>query len=167
MIYPVEALAGSLSPNTKRPHIRLIDPIRMTKRCHSLFSNREYVFLICRAIVATKAIKLLQIHATMDINDATRIKNTPCQKLNALSGILGSSLLAFICIKVNRVEAVAVVATHAVIRPTPQMTWPATKSAGAGEDMSKIKPARKVMVAERYPRIGKANLATLLYVWII
>ena len=37
----------------------------------------------------------------------------------------------------------------------------------AGEDMSKIKPARKVMVAERYPRIGKANLATLLYVWII
>lgn len=63
MIYPVEALAGSLSPNTKRPHIRLIDPIRMTKRCHSLFSNREYVFLICRAIVATKAIKLLQIHA--------------------------------------------------------------------------------------------------------
>ena len=150
MIYPVEALAGSLSPNTKRPHIRLIDPIRMTKRCHSLFSNREYVFLICRAIVATKA-----------------IKNTPCQKLNALSGILGSSLLAFICIKVNRVEAVAVVATHAVIRPTPQMTWPATKSAGAGEDMSKIKPARKVMVAERYPRIGKANLATLLYVWII
>ena len=73
----------------------------------------------------------------MDINDATRIKNTPCQKLNALSGILGSSLLAFICIKVNRVEAVAVVATHAVIRPTPQMTWPATKSAGAGEDMSK------------------------------
>lgn len=71
------------------------------------------------------------------------------------------------CIKVNRVEAVAVVATHAVIRPTPQMTWPATKSAGAGEDMSKIKPARKVMVAERYPRIGKANLATLLYVWII
>lgn len=98
----------------------------------------------------------------MDINDATRIKNTPCQKLNALSGILGSSLLAFICIKVNRVEAVAVVATHAVIRPTPQMTWPATKSAGAGEDMSKIKPARKVMVAERYPRIGKANLATLL-----
>jgi len=103
----------------------------------------------------------------MDINDATRIKNTPCQKLNALSGILGSSLLAFICIKVNRVEAVAVVATHAVIRPTPQMTWPATKSAGVGEDMSKIKPARKVMVAERYPRIGKANLATLLYVWII
>ena len=103
----------------------------------------------------------------MDINDATRIKNTPCQKLNALSGILGSSLLAFICIKLNRVEAVAVVATHAVIRPTPQMTWPATKSAGAGEDMSKIKPARKVMVAERYPRIGKANLATLLYVWII
>ena len=96
----------------------------------------------------------------MDINDATRIKNTPCQKLNALSGILGSSLLAFICIKVNRVEAVAVVATHAVIRP-------AIKSAGAGEDMSKIKPARKVMVAERYPRIGKANLATLLYVWII
>lgn len=84
----------------------------------------------------------------MDINDATRIKNIPCQKLNALSGILGSSLLAFICIKVNRVEAVAVVATHAVIRPTPQMTWPATKSAGAGEDMSKIKPARKVMVAE-------------------
>lgn len=64
MIYPVEALAGSLSPNTKRPHIRLIDPIRMTKRCHSLFSNREYVFLICRAIVATKAIKLLQIHAS-------------------------------------------------------------------------------------------------------
>ena len=103
----------------------------------------------------------------MDINDATRIKNIPCQKVNALSGILGSSLLAFICIKVNRVEAVAVVATHAVIRPTPQMTWPATKSAGAGEDMSKIKPARKVMVAERYPRIGKANLATLLYVWII
>jgi len=47
------------------------------------------------------------------------------------------------------------------------MTGPATKSAGAGEDMSKIKPARKVMVAERYPRIGKANLATLLYVWII
>jgi hypothetical protein len=47
------------------------------------------------------------------------------------------------------------------------MTWPATKSAGAGEDISKIKPARKVMVAERYPRIGKANLATLLYVWII
>ena len=72
----------------------------------------------------------------MDINDATRIKNTPCQKLNALSGILGSSLLAFICIKVNRVEAVAVVATHAVIRPTPQMTWPATKSAGAGEVIS-------------------------------
>ena len=91
----------------------------------------------------------------MDINDATRIKNIPCQKLNALSGILGSSLLAFICIKVNRVEAVAVVATHAVIRPTPQMTWPATKSAGAGEDMSKIKPARKVMVAERYPSKAK------------
>ena len=103
----------------------------------------------------------------MDINDATRIKNTPCQKLNALSGILGSSLLAFICIKVNRVEAVAVVATHAVIRPTPQMTWPATKSAGAGEDMSMIKTARKLMIAERYPRLGKANFFFIFYKWII
>ena len=102
----------------------------------------------------------------MDINDATRIKNTPCQKLNALSGILGSSLLAFICIKVNRVEAVAVVATHAVISP-PANDMARDKVCCAGEDMSKIKPARKVMVAERYPRIGKANLATLLYVWII
>ena len=83
----------------------------------------------------------------MDINDATRIKNTPCQKLNALSGILGSSLLAFICIKVNRVEAVAVVATHEVIRPTPQMTWPATKAAGACDDRSKIKPSKKLIVA--------------------
>lgn len=127
-------------------------------------ARRQSIGNARRYALATGKPKSMQ---TMDINDATRIKNTPCQKLNALSGILGSSLLAFICIKVNRVEAVAVVATHAVIRPTPQMTWPATKSAGAGEDMSKIKPARKVMVAERYPRIGKANLATLLYVWII
>ena len=34
------------------------------------------------------------------------------------------------------------------------MTWPATKSAGAGEDMSKIKPASKVTITVEFSASG-------------
>ena len=82
----------------------------------------------------------------MDINRCCKIKNTLPKVERFVLGIQIVAL-AFICIKVNRVEAVAVVATHAVIRPTPtKMTGREAKSAGAGEDMSKIKPAKKVML---------------------
>ena len=110
----------------------------------------ENIFLICRAIVATRAIRLVQIQArpiitcpatkyfepwslwanrqnahiqaVKAISPAIAIRVSPWARVKASGGISWPVFFELTVIMVNRVEEVAVVATQAVISPTPQIT---------------------------------------------
>ena len=64
----------------------------------------------------------------MTANTTARMMSmSACAEENDLAGTAWSVFLEFCVMKVKRVEEVAVVATHAVMKATPQMTCPATK----------------------------------------
>ena len=62
-----------------------------------------------------------------NLRTARMMSMLACFKENDLAGTAWSVFLEFCVMKVKRVEEVAVVATHAVMKATPQMTCPATK----------------------------------------
>ena len=80
---------------------------------------------------------------------ATEISINPCVRVKAFGGTSWSLFWAFSVIMVKRVEEVAVVATQAVINPTPQITCPATNEAESGEECRICMPPMIVRTAER------------------
>ncbi len=88
------------------------------------------------------------------------IKNAKANEKNA--GFTKEEREKFAVIKENRVEEVAAVATHAVIKPTPVITWPATKDEVVVAPLKMQIPPIIVMTAARYPTTGNTYLVASL-----